>query len=213
MRIPPSAGPSVVSWTAISACSPEPRSRQRRTFSYPSTWISVVSIACGESGFWRKFRVEKGAHSTEGRWSRRGGRAAKSAAGERAVGRKLPARSDGGTMIRPREHASDSARGAAPMPRLVYCTLWTSGPDPAQDGLVRLSAASADGAQVLDLLCAPFPGAPGSWGCEERLRREFGLEPEELAGAADPARAWEELARLALGATLVVADLEGFEVW
>ncbi len=110
-------------------------------------------------------------------------------------------------MIRLQGHGSESAQA------LVFCTLWTSGPDPAQDGLVRLCAARAGQGEELDLLCAPFAGAPGSWGCEERLRREFGLEPEELAGAADPARAWAELARFAQGATLLVADLEGFESW
>ena len=98
-------------------------------------------------------------------------------------------------------------------PRLLYCTLWTSGPDPAQDGLVRLCAAREDGSIELDRYCTPFPGTPGSWGCEERLRRDFGLEPAELASAADPARAWAELARFAQGALLLVADLEGFETW
>ena len=95
----------------------------------------------------------------------------------------------------------------------VHCTLWTSGPDPAQDGLVRLRATREHDSEELDLLCAPFPGEPASWGCAERLRREFGLEAEELAGAADPARAWEELARFAAGATLLVPDLESFETW
>jgi len=98
-------------------------------------------------------------------------------------------------------------------PRLLFCTLWTSGPDPAQDGLVRLCAAREDGSIELDRYCAPFPGEPASWGCAERLRRDFGLEPEELAQAADPARAWDELARFAQGATLLVADLESFESW
>ena len=116
-------------------------------------------------------------------------------------------------MIRPHEHASDSARGGRPPLRLVYCTFWTSGPDPAQDGLVRLSAANEDGSEEFDLLCAPFSGAPESWGCAERLKREFGLDAEELAGASDPARAWDELARFALGATIVVADLESFDTW
>ncbi len=116
-------------------------------------------------------------------------------------------------MLRPRETQPAQPGPGALGRGLVLATLWSSGPDPAQDALVRVQAARSTDQEQLDLLCAAGEAESANPAFGARVRREFGLDPAELAAGTEPRAAWDELCAFAGDAALLVADLEGFESW
>lgn len=116
-------------------------------------------------------------------------------------------------MLRPREAPPAQPGPGGSDAGLVLVTLWSSGPDPAQDSLLRVQAArSADQAR-LDLVCAPAAAELAQPAFAARVQREFGLGLHELGAGLDASDAWRELAEFAGAARVVVADLESFEAW
>jgi ATP-dependent DNA helicase DinG len=113
---------------------------------------------------------------------------------------------------------------------LCFATLWTTGPDPALDGVLRVQAERAGGGAGgharFDRFCNPFAGsaedrivdgAKAADGALDaagaRLERDFGLTRVHLAASPPIAEVWDD-ARAFLGAgPVVVPDAEIFESW
>lgn len=128
--------------------------------------------------------------------------------------------SNGRAMILP--HSDDiraPAERRGPLDGLVLCCLWTTGPDPALDGVLRMSAmrrgADRETWERFDRLCNPFEGRdpdPSSI-VEERLARVFGVTREQLASVETCADVWDEFREFVGAGPIVVPDIESFGNW
>lgn len=104
-----------------------------------------------------------------------------------------------------------------PLQKLVFFSLWTTGPDPTVDGVVRLLALrrpSHPGASDrFDRLCDPFQGTEASWPSSHRIEEEFGLARDRLAGAETFDRVWTQFERYLGHGPLLVPDVAEFAAW
>ncbi len=119
-------------------------------------------------------------------------------------------------VIRPPD-APETVPTARPRgPRPVFLVPWTTGPDPALDGVLRLQAlrpGPLEGQwERFDVHCASRPEDEGA-GASARTAREFGVTRAHLAGAPAPERAWGALLEFAGPGPLVVPDTAVFAAW
>jgi ATP-dependent DNA helicase DinG len=96
--------------------------------------------------------------------------------------------------------------------------LWTTGPDPSVDGVVRLLAIKSgpiDGqVERFDRFCHPDSPDPDESGAARVGGSEgFGLEPDELAASLPLSEVWPELERFLGAGPVLVPDLTEFEAW
>lgn len=100
-------------------------------------------------------------------------------------------------------------------PGLAFVSLWTSGPDPAVDGLLRIDALRLDEAgdfESFERWCHPFPGRDEP-AASARMVREFGVTSADLERAQSGASAWAELTTFLGRRSLVVLDGQMFSAW
>ena len=105
--------------------------------------------------------------------------------------------------------------------RLAFATIWSTGADPARDGIFRLRALRRDPAQgedeELDLFLSPFSG--GSEGRDDvhratqRMANEFGVHSGDLDGAPSLDEVREEFERFLSGRAVLVPDARLFSAW
>ncbi len=98
---------------------------------------------------------------------------------------------------------------------LAFAQLWTSGPDPSVDGLIRIEALrwTASGEiESFERWCNPFPGQAEP-AASARMLREFGVESADLEGAKSGDAAWKEFAAFIGASSLVVLEGETFGAW
>jgi len=105
--------------------------------------------------------------------------------------------------------------GTAPRP--VFVVLWTTGPDPGLDSLLRIQAIVAGEREAewqrFDRWCRlPSTGEEGLRR-DERIASEFGRAALEATADGEPAELWRELALFTGDRLLVVADAALFEAW
>jgi|LakMenEpi03Aug12_release.lakeMendotaPanAssembly.Ray.scaffolds.fasta_scaffold01623_32 ATP-dependent DNA helicase DinG len=99
-------------------------------------------------------------------------------------------------------------------PRHRVLVRWhASGPDPAQDCLLRVEAGELPGEQHMLLTVRPPDSEWSDAHFRERVAREYGCTEAELAEACSPQEAWEQLERFCFGAEVIVADTESFLTW
>jgi ATP-dependent DNA helicase DinG len=102
---------------------------------------------------------------------------------------------------------------------LCFVTLWTTGPDPALDGVLRVQALRPDplnhGWSVFDRVCNPFAGAEDEAGSAagRRAADAHGLSRAHLEAAPPVADVWGDLRAFVGGGPLIVPDAERFESW
>ncbi len=100
--------------------------------------------------------------------------------------------------------------------RAAFAALWVTGPDPALDGAFRLlglrRSPSGEGWERLDRFAAPFPES-GSEAATARMRREFGVTGEDLAGAPPAAEIWPEVRRFLGEGPVIVPCASVFRAW
>src|SRR5690349_21620352 len=96
----------------------------------------------------------------------------------------------------------------------AFVQLWTSGPDPALDGLVRIEALRCDGERLerLERWSNPFLNGPEP-AASARMVRELGVQSRDLEQAASGEAAWSELSAFLGSRPLVVLDAEVFGAW
>ena len=102
----------------------------------------------------------------------------------------------------------------AGLERLAFACLWSTGPDPGRDRVVRLAAwrRSADGGawESFSELCRPHSGEdqppPGAVAA-------FGLASADLARAAAAEEAWERMVDFLEGRRVLVQDRAPFGAW
>ena len=110
---------------------------------------------------------------------------------------------------------------SAPAPaRLAFATLWSSGGDPARDGLYRVQALRqvADGRwESLATFCRTAmlgpPFAAESEPVGARLVREFGLHSSDVTDAPEATHALRELCSFLDGCTVITAARRAFLAW
>ena len=97
-----------------------------------------------------------------------------------------------------------------PLERLVSFSIWTTGPAPTVDGVVRLlaerRAEATEHAEIFDRLCAGSTDP-------KRIEEEFGLSPERFAGAEDLDVVWSAFEGFLGRDLLLVPDLAEFSAW
>lgn len=101
---------------------------------------------------------------------------------------------------------------------LAFATLWTTGADPARDGLVRVQALrqEADGSWTSHgSFCAPSPRLGGEDGAalSARVVRELGVCAEELRDAPESPHVLRELQGFLAGRTVLTVAREPFLAW
>jgi ATP-dependent DNA helicase DinG len=106
------------------------------------------------------------------------------------------------TMTRPRE-----AR------HRVLVRWHASGPDPAQDCLLRVEAGELPGSEHLSLSVRPPEAEWADARFRERVEHEYGFTQAEFEQAVSPEEAWRALEQFCFGAEVLVADSESFETW
>lgn len=101
--------------------------------------------------------------------------------------------------------------------RTVFCSLWTSGPDPAFDGIFRLQAerrGSRPGTwDTFDQACNPFAGGAESWTADPGARRIASSMHAEIERAPALADVWPAFREFIAGAPLVTGQIEAFDPW
>ncbi|HUR28173.1 MAG TPA: helicase C-terminal domain-containing protein, partial [Planctomycetota bacterium] len=97
---------------------------------------------------------------------------------------------------------------------LAFVQLWTSGPDPSVDGLVRIEALRCDGETLerFERWSNPFPGGAEP-AASARMVRELGVQSRDLEQGVSGEVAWAELAAFVGRSSLVVLDAEVFAAW
>jgi len=88
--------------------------------------------------------------------------------------------------------------------RISLCSLWTTGPDPTVDGLVRILATRPGGTESFDRLCRPESSAAAD---------RFGIAEPDLAASPTLAELWPELENFLGSGPVFVPDLAEFETW
>lgn len=117
-------------------------------------------------------------------------------------------------MIQPRATARTWL--AADLARLSFVLIWTSGPDPTLDGVVRLLARRRTAAgtwEEFDRWCDPLAGVEHTAPDHVHLAARFGRSPAELAGAADARTVWRELRAFLGDGPLVAQDSASLRTW
>ncbi|MFT5288637.1 MAG: ATP-dependent DNA helicase DinG [Planctomycetota bacterium] len=106
--------------------------------------------------------------------------------------------------------------GPANLHSLAFATMWSTGPDPERDGVVRVAAwkRSADGSSWIEMvrLCDPFPERKDK-AQSRRTVREFKLDAADLSGAPSSNDAYAELADFLEGCTVITLDRRPFLTW
>jgi ATP-dependent DNA helicase DinG len=107
---------------------------------------------------------------------------------------------------------------------LCFVTLWTTGPDPAFDGILRVqalrgrsdpSAGDENALERFDRTCNPFAEtdaesiSPAVWRAAEAL----GLSRERIEASAAVADVWDELRSFVGAGPIVAPDAESFATW
>ncbi len=99
-------------------------------------------------------------------------------------------------------------------PRPVFAVLWSTGPDPGLDGLLRLQAIrTGEGGERFDRWCAPSSSEGDDPGRDGRVSADFGAAALEAEPDGEAAEIWREFAEFAGKRLVVVADGESFEAW
>lgn len=102
-------------------------------------------------------------------------------------------------------------------PRPVFVVLWTTGPDPGLDSLVRIQAIAAGEGEAdqerFDRWCRLPSTGEGDFRRDGRIASDYGAAALERAADGEPAELWRELAEFAGDRLLVVADAALFEAW
>jgi hypothetical protein len=104
----------------------------------------------------------------------------------------------------------------ADLARPCFALLWTSGPDPTLDGVVRVLARrrTVTGAwEELDRWCDPRAGTQHELPGQERWPARFGRGAAELAGLPAASALWDELREFLSGGALIVPESASFQAW
>lgn len=108
---------------------------------------------------------------------------------------------------------------ADPLAGLVFATLWTTGPDPAKDGVFRI-AALKQGAEpgswtTFDRFCDPFThdedGERAS--ASARMVREYGVDRGQIEGAPHASELWAGFREFLENGAVVAPDADVFTAW
>src|SRR5690349_2687817 len=102
---------------------------------------------------------------------------------------------------------------------LCFVTLWTTGPDPTFDGVLRFQAIrgsrDASAGERFDRTCNPFTSSepenvsPAVW----RAAEAIGLSRQRIEASPDVADVWAELRAFVGAGPIVVPDAESFAAW
>ena len=100
---------------------------------------------------------------------------------------------------------------AGPSTPPAFVVLWTTGSDPALDGLFRVLALRPDGEgwRAFDAWSLPFEVEQAS----ARMAREFGVHASDLEGARAPEAVWADLEGFLGGAPVVSPDAASYAAW
>ncbi len=101
--------------------------------------------------------------------------------------------------------------------RVVFCSVHTTGPDPAYDGVFRLQAerrGTEPGCwESFDQVCNPFADHPERWNAEGGARRIATSLREEIQRAPPVAEVWRAFRKFIAGGALVASRIETVDPW